>query len=459
MLNAAQGALFDETAAEIDAATGFLTLIEVTRLAICALLKRQEDEPHREKMLAAVQKFMMATMNAPGTPSGEKLVNLKKFAKDAIKIILLERPLVARTSAVAPTQTRRQIDKDPDALAGQEPARILALGGLGEPDTGAAVAATEDGDIPREVIKPTTIIIVSPVAAQKFDSFKSLFPAAICYRMERATCFFQRYNPHINRGLSRPFLLSKAFADRLFGVMNDIIVPAMVASSRNVTVLETSRQWAGVTTAEFWEIVDRDERAKIGIVAAWTAAWEGCRQRRETRETKDGKTAAVLVASPILLKVREKLAPTHGEFTLPPIRNDEITLFASMLYELDLDRLEYTWNRLRQIYEQELDRRDYQDKARDGALRDSILNAFEIVPDLTGDFMALLCYFCFEKFDLALLERFTHNKGTTPEQRQKRIPYLMSFLSGERVPETRRREQLVRVEREAERMRRSPERP
>lgn len=445
-----QHALFEEKAAQIDAVNGILSLIEVSRTVICDLLKRSEDEPHREKTLAAVQKYMMVTMNAPGTPMGEKLGNLKMFAKETVRIVLAERPLIAKPSPQGCDQVRRRIDTEPDALAGLQPTKILALQALGEADD-APGPVIGGGDTLTDVVRPTAIVVVSPAPPKKFHHFKDLFPAAICYKVERATCFFQRYNPEIDRGLPRPFLLSKAFAERLFGVINEIIVPGMLSGSRNIAMLETMQQWAGVSTAEFWEIIDRDERAKTGIVTAWAAAWEGCRQRRETRVARDGTKSAVLVASPILLKIRERLAPTRGDFTIPPIRNDEITLFASMLYELDLDRMEYTWNRLRQLYEQELDRRHYQDKAREGALRDSILNAFEIVPDLTGDFLALLCYFCFDNFDLALVDRFTHNKGSTVEQRQKRIPYLMSFLSGEGVPEAFRREQLARAERDAER--------
>jgi hypothetical protein len=449
-LDPVQSALFEEKAAEIDAVGGILSLIDVTRTIIGSLLKRKEDEPHREKTQRAIQRYMLATMNAPGTPMGEKLVNLKEFAKQTVKIVLVERPLIAKATSEEPDQVRRQADTAPEALAGHEPTQIMALESMAEESDAAPAVANGGGDCLSEMVKPTSIVVVSPAPPQKFDSFRILFPAAVCYRVERATCFFQRYNSGIDRGLPRPFLLSKAFADRLYGVINQIIVPAMVSGSRNIGLLETSQQWAGVNTAEFWDIIDRDERAKTGISAAWAAAWENCRQRRENRIAKDGTKTTVLVASPVLLKIREMLAPTKGDFTIPPIRNDEITLFASMLYELDMDKMDYTWNRLRQLYEQELDRRQYQDKAREGALRDSILSAFEIVPDLTGDFLALLCYFCFDNFDLSLLERFTHNKGSTLEQRQKRIPYLMNFLSGEGVAEARRREQGARAEREAE---------
>jgi hypothetical protein len=394
---------------------------------------------------------MLATMNARGTPMGEKLVNLKNFAKETVRIVLMERPLIAKSSQQAPVQVRRQVDVAPEAVTGREPTHILALEGLGEEEVPGSGVLAGGGDALSKMIKATSIVVVSPAPPQKFATFKELFPAAICYRVERATCFFQRHNPDLSRDVRRPFLLSTAFAERLFKVVNQIIVPAMISGSRIIGMMETTQQWAGVSTAEFWEILDRDERGKTGIVAAWAAAWDGCRQRRENRVARDGTKSTVLVASPTLLKVREILAPAENEFTIPPIRNDEITLFASMLYELDIDRMEHTWNRLRQLYEQELDRRQYQDKAREGALRDSILNAFEIVPDLTGDFLALLCYYCFDNFDLALLERFTHNKGTTPEQRKKRIPYLMNFLAGESIPEARRREQAVRAERDAER--------
>ena len=224
----------------------------------------------------------------------------------------------------------------------------------------------------------------------------------------------------------------------------------MLASSRNITLIGTQHQWVGVTSVEFWEIVDRNERFSSAIMAAWAAAWQGAISRRLNKVEADGKQVAVLVAPPILLEIRKRLVPRAGEFTLPTVGDNEIALFTSMLTEIDLERIEYTWQRLRQLYEQELDPRIYQDKARDGALRDSILNAFGMVPDFTGDFLAILCYFCFPNCDLNFLERFTHNKGVTVQDRSKRIPFLMHFLSGDGVANAQRKEAAARQERDAE---------
>ena len=485
-IDSQQRSLFDDKAHEIDAAGSLLSLLEVTLSAICSLLKRKDDAEHLKKTLTATSKYFMATINSRTTPPGEKLANLKQFAKEIVRIVIVERGLIAKGSdatAASEAPCRRVVDLRPDALADLQPIRLVALQGLAEVDrqsgrsvpdgsrgngssgdgvgpdglgtdisgpdrpdsVGAGFGASDGGGL-SSAVDPTAIVAAAPPPPQSFDGFTALFPAAIRFRIERVTSFFQRYNPSLARDLARPFLLSRQFSDRLGAVVTGIIVPRMVAS-RSISVLETSRKWAGVDVARFWEIIDGNDRLKRGIVASWAAAWDDCRQRKVVRE-EGGVRKTVLVASPLLQQVRDGVAPEDGEYLVPVIRNGEIDLFASMLYDFDLDRLEYTWTRLRQLYEQELDRRAYQDKARTGAFRDSILNAFEMVPDRSGDFLALLCYFCFPNIDLAFLDRFTHNKGSTVDERRQRIPYLMQFLAGPGVEGARRLEELRRRERE-----------
>ena len=115
---------------------------------------------------------------------------------------------------------------------------------------------------------------------------------------------------------------------------------------------------------------------------------------------------------------------------MPEIRSREIDLFASFI-EPDATResLEWSWTRLRQLYEQELDRRFYQDKARTGALRDSLLECFLPFTPRTAEFLSLLCYRNFPYLTLAFLEGFTHNHGSNEAARHKAIPFLMWYLS------------------------------
>ena len=447
-VGSAQEALYADMVRGIQAAQGISALLEATLAAICSLLKRKDDAEHLTKTLAATSKYFLTIMGSAATPAGEKLDNLRKFAKEIVWIVIVERAFIARPSveASAPeTPRRRVVDTRPDALASHEPVRLVALEGLAEVDAGPG--PDEGGDGLADGHIPTVVVTVDPPPPCGFDGFTALFPAAVRYRVEHVAAFFQRYNPGLERGLVRPFLLSGPFAERLGAVVTAIIVPQMIATNRNLAMLESSHQWAGVDAAGFWEIVDRNERARTGILGSWIAAWDGCRQRKAVRQV-GGIRKEVLTASPLLLQIRERLAPQGGEYVVPAIRNGEIDLFAAMLYDFDLDRLEYTWTRLRQLYEQELDRRAYQDKARVGAFRDSILDAFEMVPDRCGDFLALLCYFCFPNIDLAFLDRFTHNKGSTAEERRHRVPYLMQFLAGHGVAEARRREGVQRRNRE-----------
>ena len=131
-------------------------------------------------------------------------------------------------------------------------------------------------------------------------------------------------------------------------------------------------------------------------------------------------------------------------------------MFASLPFEFEHKLLERYWIRLRQIYEQEMDRRWYQDKAREGALRDSLLSAFMSFPDQVGEFLALLCYYNFPNIDLFFLERFTHNRGSNDAHRQEMVPYMMRFIHQKAADEVRMQEKTEEAARqvEAEKMRR-----
>ncbi|MBC7907420.1 MAG: hypothetical protein H7Y60_11840, partial [Rhodospirillaceae bacterium] len=273
--------------------------------------------------------------------------------------------------------------------------------------------------------------------------------AALQHRLSGVTRFFQRHNRELNRDLVKPFLLTAEFEAKFMTVVAKIIVPKMYAASRSIVTLETSQNWSQVTSATFWAVVDANEKTRNSILSTWEEAWNSCKQRETLKKGADGQTRRVMMALPELKEIRDILAPdSPASCDLPPVRNGEIDLFMSMLYDFDLYRLDYCFNKLRQLYEQELDRRWYQDKARQGALRDSLLDAIDAFPDRTGDFLALLCYYCFPNTDIFFLEKFTHNKGANHAQRVERLPTLMRFLSGDMVAEVRQREMQEKRERE-----------
>jgi hypothetical protein len=95
-----------------------------------------------------------------------------------------------------------------------------------------------------------------------------------------------------------------------------------------------------------------------------------------------------------------------------------------------------------------MDRRSYQDKAREGALRDSLLEVFDRLSDRAGEFLVMLAYFAFPNIDVAFLEKFTHNKGRNHADREERVPYLMRFLNQDGVAEVKLRESNLRRARE-----------
>jgi hypothetical protein len=439
--------------AAVESAANSSTLQELVQTVVVSMLRRAEDEPLRRRTLATISGYF-THMRTADMPVRDKLSHLRLFARQTIEIVLNERPVTADAARrMAPTlneamPARRVTDASPSAAPpATSPAAASAIK-VATPAEPVDITASNLGV--SDVERPTSIHTPESPAAAKFGTFRELLPAALRYRLCSLMRFFQRHNGDIARDLPKPFLLTAEFEARFMAVVDTIIVPKMFTLSRNLAALETSRRWDEVSTATFWAIIGDNDKTRISLVAAWEEAWNTCRQRESWRKGEDGERKRVLVAAPELKQIREMLTPARAAvFDIPPVRNREIDLFVSLLTDFDLIRLEYCFTKLRQMYEQEMDRRWYQDRARDGALRDSLLEAIDAFPDRTGDFLALVCYYCFPNTDLSFLERFTHNKGANHAARVERLPYLMRFLSGEGVPAVRLREDADRREREA----------
>lgn len=441
----------ERTFAAVDAAPNISALQELVQTVVVSMLRRGEDASLRERTLTAISAYFIHMRGAEGLEPRERLAHLRSFAKQTVQIVFDERPMTVEARArLAPlladdTPRRRAVDRADTATPVVAPAAAPPA-----PANDVAIDLNDASMGVTDVERPTTIHMPAPPAPAMFATFRELFTAALHYRLCALTRFFQRANGDVRRELVRPFLLSPEFETRFLRVVDTIIVPKMFALSRNLAALETSRKWDEISTAGFWAVIGENDKTRIGLVGAWEEAWNSCKQREQLRKGEKGETRKVLVAMPELKQMREILTPDDpAAYDIPPVRNREIDLFISMLTDFDLTRLEYCFVKLRQMYEQELDRRWYQDRARSGALRDSLLEAIDSFPDRTGDFLALLCYYCFPNTDLVFLEKFTHNKGADHKSREQRLPYLMRFLAGDKVAEVRAGEIRDRQEREA----------
>lgn len=431
--------------AAIDSAPDLDVLEGLLAGLVRSMLRRTEDGALRDRTLAATSAYFARMRGIAAMADGDKLVHLRVFARETIQIVFDERPLVVpppppEEAPAAPepdvSPRRRLSDKRGTDMVSQ----LLV----------PAVDLTDKRLTIRDLHTPTAIHRPKPPPAITYATFRELLEAALHYRLGKLMRFFQRSNADIRRDLPRPFLLSPAFEPRFMEVVRTIIVPKMFVLSRNLVALETSRKWDEIDSAKFWDVIAENDRTRISFVGAWEDAWACCRQFEATRKgEKKGEFRTVLMVSPELKRVREILIPETSElYGLSAVRNAEIDLFVSFLTDFDLVRLEQCFTKLRQMYEQELDRRWYQDSARAGALRDSLLEAIDSFPDRTGDFLALLCYYCFPNTDITFLERFTRNKGSNDNSRLERLPYLMRFLNDPRIPEIRHLEDEDRRARE-----------
>jgi hypothetical protein len=303
-------------------------------------------------------------------------------------------------------------------------------------------------------LTPTSIVVVEPPAPRAADGFEELLGEAICLRMASVTTFFQRRNPDVHRELPPPFPLVPEFTERLCTAVRAVVVPQMT-KIRRVAVIGHARSWDGVDSEEFWRVLAADDQLGA-LCAAWDMAWDALKLRVDVLREK-GAERRVLKAPPGLKAFRAAMA--SDRYALK-VDNGELAFFASLLRPgEDRPRLDRDWVMLRQIYEQEMDRRQFQDRGRTGALRDTLLDLLQRMPDRTGELLVMLCYYNFPKLSLGFLVDFTRNKGANREERLRRVPHLMAFLDAPEVPGLLEREAVrERAKSDAEARRRRIER-
>ena len=359
-------------------------------------------------------------------------------------MIVAERALIApppAEAAAGPEQRRRAVDLQPGLVADTPPVRLMALHGLGEalPDAAAAPAAANDpqpavtaedpqpavpadGGVLSAEVDPTAIAVAAPRPPRSFPGFAELFPAAICYRVERVVTFFHPLQPQ-----GRPCHAAAVSA------VARVRRPAVRhhhqhhrpedGVSRNIALLATSH-WSGPesTPPSSRRIVDSGGRVGTGIAAACgrrrgQAAEHQPAQGQGRQDHHGADRLAGAAADP------GKAGPRRARIPDPAgARDRELDLFSALLFDFDVDRLEFTWTRLRQLYEQELDRRAYQDKARASRSGIPCSTPSNWSPTCPAISFAMLCYFCFPNCDITFLDRFTRNKGSTPVERRRAFP-------------------------------------
>ena len=278
-------------------------------------------------------------------------------------------------------------------------------------------------------------------------SFDDLCLASIHARIDNVLVFFQRHNPSFRRELPPIFLFSEEFAAKLKRAIAKFIYP-YIAGSRQVRVFATSVDLTKVDSRTFWDQVDDVLKAKL--LSTWQQAWNDLRLI-EAGEAEGGKVLQIKETTKLL---REMLQPSAPDvYDLPRIANREIDLLCSLLNTEEdwWQRLNAEWQRFHDFYEQEMDPRVFQQRAREGVLRDNLLLAAAKFPEQWGDFLVLLCHRIFPRVTTYFLECYSANIGLSEKERERRAPYLMRYLAQVRQhPEIKERERLEGAEWEAQ---------
>lgn len=281
------------------------------------------------------------------------------------------------------------------------------------------------------------IIPKMPPPQSDFSDFYLLYEAAIWYRIEKILVFFQRHNPAVVRELPPIFICSPEFAEKFHQAVKELIFPA-IRNSRQVQMLSTSFAWSKLDSASFWNHLSTVLRD--AILSSWAAAWDSLKLIGTTRE--DGNKAWQIGNRTKLL--RDMLQPSEADaYDLPRVCNREIETFKSLL-DTNTDwweKLNHSWKICHDIYEQEKDPRVFQQKAREGAMRDNLIAAFENLPERWGDFVVLACHRVFPRISTVFLDSFITNFGRSDQTREAYLPYTVYYLKQARQrPEIRLRE-------------------
>jgi len=383
-------------------------LLPVTIEVMSSLLRRKNDEMHRDAVITYINKFF--------TIEHDKS-KLLEFSKKIILNIIVQRALIAGEVPV------------PVMVAGVDTPVVITTGVVPEkpeeePKKEEQTVSRRRTDVPWQVrpLGPTSIVVPEEPEPVNCESYKKLLDEALAWKISNILTFFQRRNPEMKRDLPSPFLLNPDFNDKLIEVARDQITPVMIKNSRSVRMFETRLKLNEVDSATFWEIAER-EHVKDVIETTWQNVWNHNRPVMVEKKV-NGESKISWKITNELKAIREQFNPV-----IEKLNSQEIDIIISLVCEgFNRTQLEHAWTKLRQLYEQEMHRRDYQSKARDGALRDSLLDCFDNFPDRVGEFLVMLCYYNFPKISLRFLINFTKNKGTTYDQRRERIPYLMKFL-------------------------------
>lgn len=389
----------------LDLASNPRDLHVLTERMIIELVQRNTDRELRDKTLGHVDHYYSAKIAAGGPPA-KLLAEGKAFSAEVISMLVRVR--------------RKRGEEQPAAeeIKGYLEEEKVAVTDPSPPAPEPSVIEGPQSEL--LAVAPTSVVIVPPPKPENHSDFQLLLAAALRFRVGSTTSYFQRWNPRVNRSMPLPFLLSVPFGQRLDVVIEEVITPAML-TSRAIRAMGTSYNWNEVDSETFWKLA-QDNGHYASLRSAWMSAWDGLRPRAEDRK---GET--IIRVSPALRDLRKRLA--GEEYAIPRLGNHELDLLASFLDpEYARAPLENAWTKLRQNYEQELDRRVYQDQARSGALRDSLLACFKPFTNPTAEFLAMLCYWNFPYLSLSFLTAFTHNHGTNHEARLRRIPYLLWYL-------------------------------
>jgi hemerythrin-like metal-binding protein len=266
-----------------------------------------------------------------------------------------------------------------------------------------------------------------------YATFQMLCEGAIERRLDKVLIFFQRRNRQLERELPPFFLSSPKFREKLYAALRRLVLPELWAS-RQVRALSASVDISRIDNESFWDLIS--DTLRLYLMDCWRMTWEHLKPVSVRKE--DG--GQVFKVKDQLKLLREMLQPDDpADYDLPKIGAHELDLFSSLL-DLQTDwwgKLNRSWQVFLDLYEQEKDPRMFQQRVREGALRDYMLESFNSYPIEWLDFILLAAHSVFPRITTGFLDSFTTNYP----YREKVLPFTMRYIGlVKQVPEISQRE-------------------
>ncbi len=246
--------------------------------------------------------------------------------------------------------------------------------------------------------------------AGKID-FTVLFDDTLCGHIRKILDLLRipsdSAGPHVRARI--PFIVAPEFIPAMEDAMRRFILPQM-RESRQIKSLANAYNWPQVGGEQLVEIIQASE-INNPILHNWDLVWNAL--KADEKNEKDSIWSFF------------KEDATNSNYT--PCTRDHIRLMMDLI-RYDHEGIAKSWREIQSLAQQEFSPSGRQERARDGALRDSILKWSSKLPDFVGEFLAIKAAFSFRACSPEYMQNLLANFGRNEKEQMRNAPFLSQYV-------------------------------